>query len=161
VVLRRWLNLRSKDSKFNAADDGGEQGMLWGQAFRFVFWCPETMPYWRNSYLLYRRERRRQCGTEIVDEQGNLLRSSLRCLCSNFDLLSWWIEHFTGLTVSILLRRRKLRLRRRQLRHRRRGDHRWVSVTGLRWGIDVTLYIEGMTSLFVTCFSYPVLESAG
>jgi hypothetical protein len=28
VVLRRWLNLRSKDSKFNAADDGGEQGML-------------------------------------------------------------------------------------------------------------------------------------
>jgi hypothetical protein len=23
-------------------------------------------------------------GTEIVDEQGNLLRSSLRCLCSNF-----------------------------------------------------------------------------
>jgi hypothetical protein len=45
VVLRRWLNLRSKDSKFNAADDGGEQGMLSDQAFRFVFWCPETMPY--------------------------------------------------------------------------------------------------------------------
>jgi hypothetical protein len=45
VVLRKWLKLRSKDSKFNAADDGGEQGMLSDQAFRFVFWCPETMPY--------------------------------------------------------------------------------------------------------------------